>query len=91
MNKFILTVILTAFASVYSLGAVAADNMDKSDNATHESQKEKWEKEYGETGKGNTDTSEIMQNEEAKDIPEGEKYKYREQEDMNKKPYKQSE
>ncbi len=86
MNKFVLTVILSAFTAVYSLGAVAADT---SDNAKSDSKEKKWEDKYGDGGKGNKSTSEIMENKEPKDLSPDEKYKYRDQEQMNKKPYKQ--
>jgi len=84
MNKLILTTILAVFTAVYSLGA-AADTSDKSDH----SRKEKWEKEYGHGGSGDASTSEIMEDEEPKDLSPDEKYKYRDQEVMDKKPYKE--
>lgn len=84
MNKLILTTILAVFTSVCSLGA-AADTSDKSDH----SKKEKWEKEYGQGGSGDASTSEIMEDEEPKDLSPDEKYKYRDQEVMDKKPYKE--
>ncbi|MEP6880117.1 MAG: hypothetical protein ABI865_14860 [Nitrosospira sp.] len=86
MSKFILTVILSAFTAVYSLGAVAADT---SDNTTRDSKEKKWEDKYEKGGRGNTSTSEIMENKEPKDLSPKEKYEYRDQEVMNEKPYKQ--
>lgn len=86
MSKFILTVILSAFTAVYSLGAVAADS---SDNTTRDSKEKKWEDKYGEGGKGSQSTSEIMKNKEPKSLSPKEKYEYRDQEVMNEKPYKQ--
>lgn len=91
MNKFISTIILAAFTAVYSLGATAADTSGQNNNTTgnSSSNKEKWEKKYGDAGKGNKSTSEIMQNEMPKDVSPDTKYEYRDQETMNKKPYKQ--
>lgn len=97
MNKFTSSIILAAFTAVYSLGATAADTSDKNNNTAvnptddslNKINKKKWEKEYGDSGKGDKSTSQIMQNEEAKDIPADEKYKFRDQETMNKKPYKE--
>jgi hypothetical protein len=89
MNKFISTIILAAFTAVYSLGAAAADTSNKSDNATRDSKEKKWEDKYGEGGRGNKSTSQIMENKESKDLNPREKYEYRDQEEMNKKPYKQ--
>jgi hypothetical protein len=89
MNKFISTVILAAFAAVYSFGAAAADTSNGNTTGNSSDKKEKWEKKYGKGGKGNESTSEIMKNEEPKDLSPEEKYEYRDQEVMNKKPYKQ--
>jgi hypothetical protein len=88
MNKFISTVILAAFTA-YSLGAAAADTSTKSDNAGRDSKEKKWEDKYGEGGKGDKSTSQIMENKESKNLNPREKYEYRDQEEMNKKPYKQ--
>ena len=89
MNKFISTVILAAFTAAYSLGAAAADTSTKSDNAGRDSKEKKWEDKYGEGGRGNKSTSQIMENKESKNLNPREKYEYRDQEEMNKKPYKQ--
>jgi len=89
MNKFISTVILAAFTAAYSLGAAAADTPAKSDNAGRDSNEKKWEDKYGEGGRGDKSTSQIMENKESKDLNPREKYEYRDQEQMNKKPYKQ--
>jgi hypothetical protein len=87
MSKFISTVILAAFTAVFSLGATAGSH--DSDKKTTGNSPEKWKKEYGDSGKGNDSTSEIMQNETPKDVPADRKAEFRDQEVMNKKPYKQ--
>ena len=86
MNKLISTVILTTFPAVCSFGAIAADT---SDNAPRDSKEKKWEDKYGKGGKGDESTSKIMENKESKNLSPKEKYEYRDQEEMNKKPYKQ--
>ena len=90
MNKYISTVILAAFTAVYSLGATAADtsSKDKGGTSKYDSPKE-WKDKYGQGGKGNESTSQIMQNETAKDLSADTKYENRDQEVMNKKPYKE--
>jgi hypothetical protein len=90
MNKYTSTVILAAFTAVYSLGAAAADttNKDKGGTSKYDSPKE-WKDKYGEGGKGDSSTSQIMQNETAKDLSPATKYENRDQEVMNKKPYKE--
>ncbi|HET7061557.1 MAG TPA: hypothetical protein VFI43_05205 [Nitrosospira sp.] len=90
MNKFISTVILTAFTAVFSFGATAADSSNDNTTGNSSDKKEKWEKKYGKGGKGDDSTSEIMKNKEPKDLSPDEKYEYRDQETMNKKPYKQT-
>jgi hypothetical protein len=89
MNKFISTVILAAFTAVFSFGVAAADTSNDNKTGNSSDNKEKWEKKYGKGGKGNDSTSEIMKNQEPKDLSPEEKYEYRDQETMNKKPYKQ--
>lgn len=89
MNKFISSVILSAFTAVYSLGAIAAGASDKSDSPTRDSKEKEWEDKYGKGGRGNTSTSEITKNKEPKDLSPTEKYEYRDQEVMDKKPYKE--
>ncbi len=81
MKKLLSIVILTVFASAYVVGAAASD-------ASNDAKKEKWEEEYGHGGHGNTSTSEIMEDNEPRDVSPDEKYKYRDQEVMDKKPYK---
>jgi hypothetical protein len=90
MNRYISTVILATFTAVYSLGAAAADtsSKDKGGTSKYDSPKE-WKDKYGDSGKGNESTSQIMQNETAKDLAPGTKYENRDQEVMNKKPYKE--
>jgi hypothetical protein len=85
MNKFTSTVILAAFTAVFSLGATAADNSEKK---TTGNSKEEWKKEYKDTGTGNNTTREISANETPKDADADRKADYRDQEVMNKKPYK---
>jgi len=90
MNKFISTVILATFTAVCSFGSVAADDsVNPTDDSRNKINKEKWEKDYGKGGKGDKSTSQIMENKESKDMSADEKFKYRDQETMNKKPYKQ--
>lgn len=86
MNKLISTVILTTFTAVCSFGAIAADT---SSNAPPDSKEKKWEDKYGKGGKGDESTSKIMEEKESKNLSPKEKYEYRDQETMNKKPYKQ--
>jgi hypothetical protein len=92
MNKYISTVILAAFTAVYSLGATAADtsskDKDKGGTSKYDSPQE-WKDKYGKGGKGDDSTSQIMQNETAKDLAPSTKYENRDQEVMNKKPYKE--
>ena len=90
MKKFLSTIVLATFTAVCSFGAAAADTSSKGGNTAGSSDsKEKWEKRYGEGGKGNQSTSEIMKEKEPKDMNPEEKYEYRDQEVMNKKPYKE--
>ncbi len=90
MNKFISTVILTIFTAVCSVGVTAAGS-DGPDKKTTGNSPEEWKKEYGDSGKGDSSTSEIMREKTPKDVPADEKAEYRDQEVMNKKPYKEKE
>jgi len=90
MKKFVSTIVLAAFTAVCSFGAAAADTSSKGGNTAGSSDsKEKWEKKYGEGGRGNESTSDITKNKEPKDLGPGVKYEYRDQEVMDKKPYKE--
>ena len=89
MNKLTSTIVLAAFAAVCSFGAFAGSHdTDKGKETTTKpyspetSKKDKDKKEP-------SSTSEIMREKTPKNLPEGVKHEYRDQEVMNKKPYKQ--
>jgi hypothetical protein len=90
MNKLTSTVILATFTAACSFSAFAGSHdTDKGDKG-----KETMTKPYPESKKdkdksGPSSTSEIMREKMPKDLPEGVKQEYRDQEVMNKKPYKQ--
>jgi hypothetical protein len=91
MNKLISTVIITTFTAVCSFGATAAshdsdknkETMRKDSNATTS------KKEESKYGKEPSSTSEIMKEKMPDSVSPGVKEEYRDQEIMNKKPYKQ--
>lgn len=87
MNKLISTVILAAFTAVCSFG-VAAESHDKGKETTTSpgSSKKDGDKYYG---KQPSSTSEIMREKVPDDVGQGVKDEYRDQEVMNKKPYKE--
>lgn len=86
MNKLISTIILTTFTAVCSFGAVAASDTDKSKETMQKSSPESTSKKEGDkSGSVSDKDSEIMRE---KSLSEREK-EYRDQETMNKKPYKQ--
>ena len=86
MKKLILTVILTAFTAVCSFSAVAgSDGSDKNKDAKSSQDKRDGDK----YGKQPSSTSEIMKEQFPKDLSPEEKARYRDQEVMNKKPYKE--
>ncbi len=90
MNKLISTVILAAFTAVCSFGAAAADTSDKNKetmtNPPQTTGKKDGDSRYG---KQPSSTSEVMKEQLPKDLGPGVKDEYRDQEVMNKKPYKQ--
>lgn len=91
MNKLTSTVTLAAFTAVCSFGALAAGSEDTDKG------KETMTKPYPPESESKKDkdrsepssTSEIMREKMPKDLPEELKHEYRDQEIMNKKPYKQ--
>jgi hypothetical protein len=91
MNKLISTVILAAFTAVCSFGAAAAsDSSDKNKETMSSSGSSSQTTTKGDrdsSRKGPSSTSEAMKV--PKDLPQGVKDEYRDQEVMNKKPYKQ--
>jgi hypothetical protein len=91
MKKLISTVILAAFTAVCSFGAAAADtDKNKEKMGSSGSSSQTTNKGGGEKyGKQPSSTSEIMKEQMPKDLGPGVKDEYRDQEVMNKKPYKQ--
>ncbi len=90
MNKLISTVILTAFTAVCSFSAAAgSDDSDKNKGTmTSPSSSEKTsKKERDKSGKEPHSTSDIISREKMPDTERSDEY--RDQEVMNKKPYKQ--
>jgi hypothetical protein len=91
MNKLISTVIITTFTAVCSFGAIAGshdsdknkETMRKDSSATTS---KKDEEKYG---KQPSSTSEIMKEKMPDSVSPGVREEYRDQEIMNKKPYKQ--
>ena len=90
MNKLTSIVVLASFTAVCSFSVLAGSH-DSDKGAMDKSM----DKSYQDMGKKNVDknapssTSEIMKEKMPKDLPEGVKQEYRDQEVMNKKPYKQ--
>jgi hypothetical protein len=91
MNKFTMTVILATFTAVCSFGAAAgSDDSDKNkETTTKPSPQDTSKRDGGKKGDQPSSTSEIMREKMPKDLPPGVKHEYRDQEVMNKKPYKQ--
>jgi hypothetical protein len=92
MNKLISTVIVTAFTAVCSFGAIAGshDSDKNKDTMGSSSSSQNKSKDDGDKyGKQPRSTSEVMKEQMPKDLPPGVKDEYRDQEVMNKKPYKQ--
>ena len=86
MNKLISTVILTTFTAVCSFGAAAGSDTDKNKETMQKSSPESTsKKEEDKSGSVSDKDSEIMRE---KSLSEREK-EYKDQETMNKKPYKQ--
>lgn len=90
MNKLISTVILAAFTAVCSFGAAAGshDSDKNKETTTKPSSSQDTSKKDGDKNQPSS-TSEIMREKMPKNLPEGTKYEYRDQEVMDKKPYKQ--
>ena len=84
MNKLISTVILAAFTAVCSFGAAAGSDTDKSKETIRKPSSESMSKKEGDKS-GSASDSETMRE---KSLSEREK-EYKDQETMNKKPYKQ--
>ncbi|SOD40443.1 hypothetical protein [Nitrosovibrio sp. Nv4] len=92
MNKLIVTVILAAFTAVCSFGAAAgSDDSDKNKETTAKPTppQDTSKRDGGKKGDQPSSTSEIMREKMPKDLPPGVKHEYRDQEVMDKKPYKQ--
>ena len=89
MNKFISTVILATFTAVCSFG-VAAAGSDASDKKNTMSQDSSGKPQAGpQYGKEPSSTSDVTKNQMPKDLSPEELKKFKDQESMNKKPYKQ--
>jgi hypothetical protein len=86
MKKLISTVILTAFTAVCSFSAVAGSDGSDKNKDTKSSQDKRDGDKYG---KQPSSTSEIMKEQFPKNLSPEEKSRYRDQEVMDKKPYKQ--
>ncbi|WP_036575903.1 hypothetical protein [Nitrosospira briensis] len=90
MKKLISTVILTAFTAVCSFSAVAGSDGSDKNKETMAKPSSSQDKRGGDKyGKQPSSTSEVMKDQFPKDLSPGEKYEYRDQEVMDKKPYKQ--
>jgi len=94
MNKLISTVILTAFTAVCSFGAIAgshdSNKKDTTSSSSSGSSTQNKSRDDGDKyGKQPRSTSEVMKEQMPKDLSPGVKDEYRDQEVMNKKPYKQ--
>lgn len=90
MKKLISTVTVAAFTAVCSFGAAAASDSADKNKETMGSSSSSQPTSRGDrdsSGKGPSSTSEAMKV--PKDLPQGVKDEYRDQEVMNKKPYKQ--
>ena len=87
MNKLISTVIIATFTAVCSFGAAAGSDVDKNKETMRKASPENTSKKEGDKYEksGSTSDSEITRE---KTLSEREK-EYRDQEVMNKKPYKQ--
>jgi hypothetical protein len=87
MNKLISTVVIATFTAVCSFGAAAGSDDDKSKESTRKDSSSTMGKKDGDKYEksGSTSDSEPMRE---KTLSEREK-EYKDQEVMNKKPYKQ--
>ena len=90
MKKLISTVILTAFTAVCSFSAVAGSHdSDKNKDKTAKPSSSQDNSDGDKYGKQPGSTSEIMKEQFPKNLSPEEKSRYRDQEVMDKKPYKQ--
>jgi hypothetical protein len=90
MKKLISTVILTAFTAVCSFSAVAgSDGSDKNKDKMANPSSSQDNSDGDKYGKQPSSTSEIMKEQPPKNLSPEEKSRYRDQEVMDKKPYKQ--
>jgi hypothetical protein len=92
MNKLVSTIILTAFTAVCSFSAIAGshDSDKNKDTTGSSSSTQNKSKDDGDKyGKQPRSTSEVMKNQMPKDLSPAVKDEYRDQEVMDKKPYKQ--
>ena len=92
MNKFTMTVILAAFTSLCSVSATAGSHdSDKSKETTTKPSppQDTSKRDGGKKGDQPSSTSEIMREKMPENLPPGVKHEYRDQEVMDKKPYKQ--
>ena len=90
MKKLISTVILTAFTAVCSFSAVAgSDGSDKNKDTMTKPSSSQDNRNGDKYGKQPSSTSEVMKEQFPKDLSPEEKARYRDQEVMDKKPYKQ--
>ena len=85
MNKLISTVILTTFVAVCSFGAAAGSDADKKETMRKAYPENTSKKEGDKSGSASDQDSETMRE---KSLSERQK-EYKDQETMNKKPYKQ--
>jgi hypothetical protein len=90
MNKLISTVILATFTAVCSFGAVASshDSDKNKETMRKDSSATTGRKDEERYGKQPSSTSEIMKEKMPENLSPGVKEEYRDQEIMNKKPYK---
>lgn len=87
MNKLMSTLVLAAFTTVCSFGAVAgSDSSDKNREATSNTNRPEAGPQYGAEP---TSTADVTKNQFPKDLSPEEKAKFRDQEVMDKKPYKE--
>jgi len=92
MNNFIMTVIVAAFTAVCSFGAAAGSHdSDRKKETTSKSTppQDTSKRDGGKKGDQPSSTSEIMREKMPENLPPGVKHEYRDQEVMDKKPYKQ--
>jgi hypothetical protein len=89
MKKLIVTVILAASTAVCSFGVAAESDKNKETTTKSTPPQDTSKRDEGKKGDQPSSTSEIMREKMPKDLPPGVKHEYRDQEVMDKKPYKQ--